>query len=234
MPTAIKSLIMSLVVALLISSPGYSQSRIQLRRGWQLQSSCKVKDGGESISRTGFSTAGWHYAEVPTTVVAALVADKTYPDPYYGMNLNSFPGMDYSSKEFFANEPMPADSPFRCSWWFRTEFSISKPAKSENFALHLDGINYRGDIWMNGKKIAGKEDVAGTFRIFEFDVTAALHEGRNALAVEVTAPTERDLAITWVDWNPTPPDKDMGLWKDVYITTSNTVTLRHPFIRSQL
>jgi exo-1,4-beta-D-glucosaminidase len=30
------------------------------------------------------------------------------------------------------------------------------------------------------------------------------------LAVETFAPTEKDLGINWVDWNPCPPDKDMG------------------------
>src|SRR5262249_29160251 len=36
------------------------------------------------------------------------------------------------------------------------------------------------------------------------------------------------LAITWVDWNPTPPDKDMGLWRDVYVTVTGPVALRYP------
>ena len=40
--------------------------------------------------------------------------------------------------------------------------------------------------------------------------------------------------MTWVDWNPTPPDKDMGLWKDVYLMTSGAVRLRHPFVESKL
>ena len=34
---------------------------------------------------------------------------------------------------------------------------------------------------------------------------------KNVLAVETFAPTEKDLGINWVDWNPCPPDKDMGL-----------------------
>ncbi len=56
----------------------------------------------------------------------------------------------------------------------------------------------------------------------------------NALAIEIFAPNKNDLAMTWVDWNPTPPDKDMGLWKDVYLTTSGDVSLRHPFVTSKL
>jgi hypothetical protein len=48
------------------------------------------------------------------------------------------------------------------------------------------------------------------------------------LAVETFAPTEKDLGINWVDWNPCPPDKDMGLWGAVDLVTTGEVTLRSP------
>ncbi len=172
---------------------------------------------------------------MPSTVVAVLVADGTYPDPYYGMNLKSFPGMDYASDSFFAKQSMPADSPFRCSWWFRTEFAT--PAQTAKHAtwLHFDGINYRANVWLNGAKIADANDVAGMMRAFDFEISKLVSTGKpNALAVEVFAPDKTDLAMTWVDWNPTPPDKDMGLWKDVYLTTAGDVTLRHSFVSSHL
>ena len=54
------------------------------------------------------------------------------------------------------------------------------------------------------------------------------------LAVQVFAPTEHDLAITFVDWNPAPPDKNMGLWRDVYVTTSGPVALRYPTVVSKV
>ena len=107
---------------------GDQSARIPLSENWWIQSSCAVKTGGAEISTPGFRTDGWHKASLPTTVFAALVKDGTYPDPYFGMNLKSFPGMDNSSTSFFANKSMPADSPFRCSWWFRTEFDDSTPA----------------------------------------------------------------------------------------------------------
>ena len=31
-----------------------------------------------------------------------------------------------------------------------------------------------------------------------------------------------------MDWNPTPPDKNMGLWREVYLTTSGPVAVRYP------
>jgi exo-1,4-beta-D-glucosaminidase len=210
-------------------------SKILLGQNWQIQSSCEVKAGGQEISTAAFHANDWHKGSAPTTVVAALVADGTYPDPYFGMNLKSLPGMDYSSKAMFANQPMPADSPFRCSWWFRTEFATPGQAAKRKKWLHFDGINYRANIWLNGEKIADAKDVAGMMRVFQFDVSKHLADGKlNALAVEVSAPDKGDLAMTWVDWNPTPADKDMGLWKDVYLTMSGDVSLGHPFITSKL
>jgi exo-1,4-beta-D-glucosaminidase len=204
-----------------------------LHDNWQLQSSCKVNASGEQVSSASFHAAGWHRTTVPNTVVGALVQDKTLPNPDYGMNLKNYPGMDYSPKVFFANQDFPEDSPYKCSWWYRTEFNAPKLGK--NTYLHFDGINYRANIWINGKKIADAQDVEGTFRIFEFDITKNLRPGKpNALAVEVFAPRKDDLAITWVDWNPTPPDKNMGLWKAVYLTGSGDVALRAPFISSEL
>ena len=51
---------------------------------------------------------------------------------------------------------------------------------------------------------------------------------QNVLAVEAFAPTEKDLGINWVDWNPAPPDKDMGLWGAVDLATTGPVAVRSP------
>ena len=225
-----------LLLAVITANFAHGQpTRFLLHHGWKIQSSCNAKGEGKEISTAGFSTIDWHRAEVPTTVVAALVADKTYADPDYGMNLKSLPGMNYSRTEFFANQPMPEGSPFGCSWWFRTEFSVPISAQGKSEWLHFDGLNYRANVWVNGEKVGDAHDVAGTFRVFEFNVSKQLAPGKpNVLAVQVFAPDKGDLGITWVDWNPTPPDKDMGLWKDVYVATSGDIALRDPFITSKL
>ncbi len=77
--------------------------------------------------------------------------------------------------------------------------------------------------------------MAGTFATFEFNVSKSLRPGKaNALAVEIFAPGKNDLGITWVDWNPTPPDKNLGIWKEVFLTSSGDVSLRNPFVSSKL
>ncbi|HKF52653.1 MAG TPA: hypothetical protein VKB26_10090 [Candidatus Acidoferrales bacterium] len=203
--------------------------RLPLRTGWQLQSSCKIQAAGDQISAPDFSAAGWHATTVPSTVLAALVADGTYPDPDFGMNLRKIAGTTYPIGKNFANLPMPKDSPFACSWWYRTELNIPSDFQGRTVWLHFEGINYRANIWINGKKFADAANVAGAYRIYDFDVTQFVKPGgANAVAVETFAPTEKDLAMNWVDWNPTPPDKDMGLWGDVYLTTSGPVAVRYP------
>src|ERR1700704_3247739 len=70
-------------------------NKLPLREGWTLQTSLKVEANGEAISTAKFVPNGWHHATVPTTVVAALVKDKTLPDPFFSMNLRQFPGVTY-------------------------------------------------------------------------------------------------------------------------------------------
>jgi exo-1,4-beta-D-glucosaminidase len=210
-------------------------SKLFLHKDWALQSSCEAKASGEQVSSVGFDPKGWHHTDLPNTVVGALVNDKTYPDPMDGTNLKSLPGMDYSSKTFFALQDMPKDSPFRCSWWFRTEFTVPAELDQKTKWLHFLGINYRANIWINGKKIVDAKEVAGTFVTFEFDITKLLRAGApNAVALEIFAPGKSDLGITWVDWNPTPADKDMGIWKEVFLTSSDEVSVRNPFVSPKL
>ncbi len=215
--------------------PSTEPAKLYLHTGWRLQSSCKVKATGAEISVMGFDTKNWHSADIPATVVAALVADGTYSDPNYGTNLQSMPGMNYSKQSYFGIQDMPAGSPFRCSWWYRAEFPLPLEQEARTEWLHFLGINYRANIWINGHLIADNTKVAGTYRTYEFDVTKVLRNGiANVIAIEVAAPGKGDLGITWVDWNPTPPDKNMGIWKEVFLTRSGPVSLRNPFVRSKL
>jgi exo-1,4-beta-D-glucosaminidase len=206
-----------------------------LRENWFIQSSSSLQAEGAEISTVGFRSNAWYPATVPATVLSALVEDKVYPDPYTGMNLRSIPGTSYPIFEDFSNIMMPPASPFRASWWYRTEFRLSSDFSGKVIWLGLDGINYRANVWMNGVRIASSENVAGTWRLFHFDVSAAARPGElNALALEVFPPQPRDLAITLVDWAPMPPDKEMGLWREVHVYASGPVVLRAPAVLSKL
>src|SRR4051812_34169406 len=168
--------------------------RIDLAAGWTLQSAAKIKSAkikkadrtGDGISRPGYAAAGWHQATVPTTPVAALVKDGTFPDPYFGKNMRELPGVKYGIGENFSLKPMPADSPFAVPWWYRTEFAVPADFANRQVMLHLDGVSFRANVWLNGKQIANSKDIAGTWRLFELDVTSGLAPGKtNALAIQV-------------------------------------------------
>src|ERR1039458_2534490 len=143
-----------------------------LREGWRVQSACKLQAAGESIASEEFSTKDWLQTTVPSTVLAAQVAAGIFPDPYFGMNLRQIPGTDYPIGRIFANLPMSQESPYRCGWWYRTEFTAPAASqKDARFWLHFGGINYRGEIWLNGHRIADSTQIAGAYRTYDFDVT---------------------------------------------------------------
>jgi exo-1,4-beta-D-glucosaminidase len=219
---------LSLVVLLLAVSPAFS-SDMPLREGWDLQSACKLTAAGETISTAAFHPEGWIAASVPSTVLAAQVAAGEFKSPYYGMNLRKIPGGDYPIGKDFANLPMPDNSPYRCGWWYRKAFRVAAADKGKSFWLRFGGINYRADVWVNGKLVADKSQVAGAYRTYDFDVTANVAPGaENVVAVEVFAPTATDLGVNWVDWSPGPPDKDMGLWGPVSLESTGPVSVRSP------
>ena len=212
-----------------------NSATVVLRENWFIQPSADVHADGAAISRTGFPANGWYPATLPSTVMSALVQDKVYPDPYTGMNLRSIPGTTYPVFEDFSNIPMPPNSPFRQPWWYRTQFKLPPEYSGRTLWLAFDGINYRANVWMNGVRIVSSENLAGTWRIFNFDVTSAAKPGQtNALAVEVFPPQPHDLAITLVDWAPMPPDKEMGIWREVRITATGPISLRFPAVLTKL
>jgi exo-1,4-beta-D-glucosaminidase len=193
--------------------------RFYLREGWQLESAAKAGQGGAELSQPGFPAKGWYSATVPSTVLAALVAAGVYPDPYAGDNLRAIP-----------------EEPFRDSWWFRKEFTLPDEFAGQTVWLDLHGVNYKANVWLNGQLVASSQQVIGTFTRHEFEVTAFMRAGgANALAIEIFKPDpEQDLALHWLDWNNSPPDRDMGLWQDVFLLHSGKVAVRDTHVVSKL
>jgi exo-1,4-beta-D-glucosaminidase len=237
----IPRLLALILVSIFLLTTGFAQTgsksadpKFSLNDGWALQSSAKVSEKGEAISGPAFQTKDWIKANVPTTVVAAQVKSGALPDPFDGMNLRQYPGVSYPIGANFSNLPMPPDSPYAVSWWYRKEFTLPKDFAGKTVWLNFRGINYRGNIWLNGKQIANSDQVAGAWRTYEFNVTSAVKPGANVVAAQIWAPTDASLAITFVDWNPAPPDKNMGLWRDVYLSASGPVALRYPAVVSKV
>jgi len=86
---------------------GETRNRVDLRENWTLQSSCKVNAPAEVLSTTRFSPDNWYKATVPSTVLAAQVADGEFKDIYYADNLRKLPGMGGHSRPVYgSNGPL--------------------------------------------------------------------------------------------------------------------------------
>ncbi len=187
-------------------------SETSFSSNWVIFSSEKTNSGGKEISSPGFKTNESYNTNVPKTIFAALVESGVYKDPYFGENLLKI------SRE-----------PFQQPWWYRKEFEISD-IKNVNYQLTLEGVNYKADLWMNGKKVAGNEKIEGVFGRFTFNITDYIVNGKNVIAIEVFPPKFGDFTLGFVDWNPSPPDNNMGLWRGVILKKTGKVSLDNIFV----
>jgi len=87
----------------------------------------------------------WMPAVVPGTVLNTLVRNGIVPDPYYGLNnkreLGLIPdvadaGRDFYTATFRCDVDLPADYAGKTVW------------------MRPEGINYRSEIWLNGRLAA--------------------------------------------------------------------------------
>lgn len=185
---------------------------------WFLQSSARISEDGAALSSPGIMIDRWYPARVPSTVMGTLVENNLYRDVFFGKSL----------------EQVKADD-FQVPWWYRTEFMLTALPGRSRTLLELDGINYRANIWINGQKVADASEIYGAFRRFSLDVTDYVKPAsRNILAIEVIPPAKGEPSIGFVDWNPAPPDNNLGLWRPVRIRMAGDVSLENPFVQTSL
>ena len=139
-----------------------------------------------------------------------------------------------SDKYYFERELEKVNkTQFDADWWFKSKFSLKNIDLENNIILlHVNGINYKSDIYLDGQLIAEKEDIVGTFVIFTLDITSFLKKDSDThyIAFKIKRPynpsgpdplkkTSKyvDLSISFVDWNVEPPDVNMGIWQPVDI-----------------
>lgn len=215
-----------------------SENTIELKSGWRLASSWTRVGDGSLISQPSYDASKWlPIPAMPATVLEIFEEDGVYPNLYFGQNLT---------------QTVPRDL-FRQDWWYRTTFNV--PGGRKVHWLTLDGINYRAEVWLNGTRIADNRQVVGMYNSFEFNITNQVKLDReNVLAVKVT-PEQAfedidgvELADSWFDWINAKylgfrlpdqqigisyvPDRNAGVWKQVYIRNTDAVEIDNPYVRS--
>ncbi len=253
--------------------PGYlfaqnSVKQVQLCN-FNLQSSAVITEGGASLSTVQYQSKNyWFPVKVPCTVLTGLVANKVYPDPYTGMNNMLIPDASDSFNNqyhlqqysYLPNEPNPWKKPY----WYRTTFSVPATDKGKHFQLIFKGINYRADVWLNGKLIEDSSQMAGMFAEYFLDVSNTINAGgENALAVKIypldypglpahpqlnalgdfydnggsTGDIGKNVTMLCSvgwDWIPEVRDRNIGIWQPVYLRTTGQVIIKQPHIITDL
>ena len=211
---------------------------LELQHGWKMSAAKNVSGDDALVSATAFDASKWYSIErMPATVLQVFEDNGVYKDLYYGMNLTT-----------------PGDL-WKQDWWYRTAFSA--PAGRTVYSLIFKGINYRADIWLNGHKVASREQAVGMYDRFEFNVTELIIPGdANVLAVKIT-PEQAilgedgvELGDSWLDWInwkyigyhdekkkldvSFTPDRNAGVWKRVYLSSTGPVAIRNPYVATGL
>lgn len=222
-----------------VAEPAVSKGMINLSGGnWQLQRASEVAAAGEKISTPDFKPENWIVATVPGTVLSSYKNIGAIADPNYA-----------------DNQLQISESFFNSDFWYRDEFEVPENFKQERLFLNFDGINWKANVYVNGRKIGRIE---GAFMRGKFDVTDAVVPGKNVLAVEIIknehigAIKEKNAQSTdfnggilgadnptfhatigW-DWIPTMRGRNIGIWNDVFLTTTGKVTVADPLVTSVL
>jgi beta-galactosidase/beta-glucuronidase len=219
--------------------PPSSGVALRISRGnWRLQRASLVSANGGTISRTGFDDKEWMVATVPGTVLTSYLNDEAIANP-----------------DFAENQYAISDSYFCADFWYRNDFVVpANISRDDHVWLHLDGINWKADVYMNGERIGS---IDGSFHRGEFDVTRLIMPGKsNSLAVLVkqtnnpggTKDKEADTvnggalgrdnptfhASAGWDWMSTIRGRNTGIWSEVRLTTTKAVKIESPAVTSKL
>jgi len=228
----------------------------------KLKSSTLIKQDGDVISTSEFEPDNWYDISLPGTVLSALVKNGVYPDPRFGLDSFLIPDAsdEFNEKHGLLKYSYLPDkrNPWKDPYWYRAEFMI--PNDSKRFWLTFNGINYRADVWLNGKIVADSRQIVGAFQRYRLDITKYVKPGEiNCLAAKIYLvdhpgfpDTQLDIFgkergfhkeimkdITLVmfvgyDCMPTIPDRNMGIWQDVYIDSTGPVDIMNTFVRTKL
>lgn len=139
---------------------------------WKISRAEGVNADGETLSRAGYDDAEWLPATVPGTALVSYLNAGAVPDP------------DYDDWQFQISEAY-----FTADFWYRDHFVIPAGRKGERVYLNFQAINWKADVYLNGKHLKNclphrRHSIEGAFIRARFDITdiAAFGE-ENYLAV---------------------------------------------------
>lgn len=121
------------------------------------------------------------------------------------------------------NSQMPELKYYEGTIWYARRFDLKKESEKRLF-LYFAAVSYRCKIYLNGKEIGQHE---GGFTPFQIEVTDAVKEKDNFLAVEVNNTRKVDaipaMAFDWWNYG--------GITRDVFLVKTPDIFIEDYFIR---
>ena len=217
---------------LVIPEPG---EKTLIHSDWYARKANEVKMDGNRLSAAPLDKTGWFPARVPGTVLTTLLENHMYPAPEFGLNNNLIPDIHEVGNDFY-------------TYWFTRQFTINNLPEGRNVWLNFRGINYKAEIFLNGKRI-NRNTHEGMFLRKTFNITPYLRtDAPNVLAVLVYPPTHvgnpnggqggdgqlaRNHTMQYTPrsyWTPHVRNRKTGIGAEVSITTTGPVCLSFPYV----
>ncbi|OLZ73578.1 exo-beta-D-glucosaminidase [Streptomyces sp. IMTB 2501] len=184
--------------------------------GYAIQSSAKVTDSAATLSSPGYPAQGWYPAGPRSTVLAALLANGVYADPFFSTNQQKIPRAD-----------------FQVPWWYRSDFTVQDTTRRT--FIDFSGVISAADVYVDGHQVAAAKDVSGAYTHHELDITSLVRSGTNTVAFRIQPDDpDKDLTMGWIDWLQPPPDRNMGIVRDVLVRRGGPVALRDAHVLTKL
>ncbi|XME01865.1 glycoside hydrolase family 2 TIM barrel-domain containing protein [Lachnospiraceae bacterium C1.1] len=192
---------------------GVSDFKYFLNGSWKFSYAKNTALAPEGFEKDDFDVAGWDDIPVP-----AHIQMQGYGVPQYANTQYPWEGHEKLKPGEVSTYYNPTGSYVRF-------FNIPENMKGRKIFISFQGVETGFALWLNGKYIGYSED---SFTPAEFDLTDAVREGENRLAVRVF----RFTSASWCE------DQDFfrfsGIFRDVYLYTVPDVHIRDLKIKTLL
>ena len=224
---------------------------------WKMKKADDLKVKTEDVSTSKVSTDDWMPAIVPGTVLNSLVYNGVYPEPYYGLNnkleSNLIPDLYHTGRDFYTYWfRTEFETPFQSykgkKTWLQVD-GINYRAEvwlNGNMVGNIAGMFYQDHIDITDYIHLDKSNILAV-KVYPVDVPGTVKpKGRKAIGAlndefqnggngEIGKNITQLMTVGWdFTFLDGIRDRNTGIWKDISIYTTGNVTLRHPFIKSDL
>jgi len=216
------------------SLPGIGEKTV-LHDGWIARRANEVLADGNQLTISPVLSEGWMKARVPGTVLTTLLENEVFPAPEFSMNNELIPDIYHVGNDFY-------------TFWFVQQFNLEDIPEGKNLWLNFRGINYKADIFLNGKRL-NTTTHEGMFLRKSFLITPYIKKDEvNVLAVIVYPPDypgnpnggqggdgqiarNNTMQFTpgW-DWIQPVRDRNTGIWDEVSLAVTGDVQVAHPYV----